>query len=800
MFRYLTVSVFDSILENQGMCLMSMKKRIIAMLHRFFSKHSSLPFNQAGRGACRIFTLTTALLLASSGLMAQEQEQDQNVEGTSSALMEEVTVTARKREESIQNVPISISAFSGEQISALKVRTLQDLSVSMPNVAMDDVGTTRGVANFSIRGLGINSSIPGIDPTVGVFIDGVYLGQNAGTVIDIYDLEAVEVLRGPQGTLFGRNVTGGAVLLRTKGATETFEASFRAAVDGNPNGDGGLNTYIMGALSGPLGDSFGYRVSVYHNEDDGWFENLYDGSNHGAASTTIFRPVIEWEPTEDVRIKLRWEHTESDNDGPASQTHTNGRGVPGFFANFERDSFDFSIDAPGFLDFEMDFVTAQLDWDVPFGNGTITNIFGWRDYYHETYADIDAQPQWLFHSGSISAVEQFSNELRYNGTFGGANVTVGVFWFDNSFDYSEWRDLLGIATGGVAPGATQHGGGLLDVESKAAFAAVDYWFNDSWALNAGIRYTVEDKAAQIVTLTRNTNNPCLVYERTCVFDFVDDDDWSAWSGKLGFTYLMSDNSRIYGNWSRGHRSGGYNLRNTAIDVVNLGPGPFDQETVDSFEVGFKSNLGAGRLNGALFYTSIDDMQRELNEADPIAGVVQVLKNTADAEIWGFELEGTFAVADSTVIMASLGWVDPSYKSVIFDLNGDGVIDGKDKALRLPRAAKLTYSIGLNHDWFLDAGSAISFRINYAYRDDAAWTDSNLGFLLDQEILDAGLDYMTANKRWTFSLYGKNLLNSVNHGGDTQLPSDILGLVPVGGTFSPLIKGRVVGAQVSFNYY
>jgi iron complex outermembrane receptor protein len=742
--------------------------------------------------------LAAALLLACQGLAAQEQDQAQ--EGTSSALMEEVTVTARKREESIQNVPISVSAFSGEQIDALKVRSLQDLSVSMPNVAMDDIGTTRGVANFSIRGLGINSSIPGIDPTVGVFIDGVYLGQNAGTVIDMFDLEGVEVLRGPQGTLFGRNVTGGAVLLRTKGATEQFEASFRASVDGNPNGDGGLNTYIMGSLSGPLGNSLGYRVSIYHNEDDGWFENLYDGSDHGAASTTIFRPVIEWEPTEDIRIKLRWEHTESDNDGPASQTHTNGLGIDGFFANFERDSFDFAVDEPGMLDFEMDFVTAQLDWDVDFGDGTITNIFGWRDYYHDSYGDIDAQPVWLFHSGSINAAEQYSNELRYNGTFGEANVTVGVYWFDNEINYSEFRDLLGYATGGVAPALTQHGGGILDVESKAVFGAVDYWLNESWALNAGIRYTTEDKSAQIVTLTRNVNSPCIVYNGECSFDFVDDDDWNAWSGKLGFTYLMTENTRLYGNWSRGHRSGGYNLRNTAIDTVNFGPGPFDQETVDSLELGFKSELGGlGRLNGAVFYTTIDDMQREVNQADPFAGVVQVIKNTADADIWGFELEGTFAVADSTVIMASLGWVEPSYKTVRFDLNGDGVIDQKDRNLELPRAAGLTYSVGLNHDWFLGSGSAVSFRINYAYRDDSYYTDNNLGYFLSQKMLDAGLDYTTASKRWTFSLYGKNLLNSVNHGGDTQLPS-LIGPVPTGGTFSPLIKGRVVGAQVTFNYF
>jgi iron complex outermembrane receptor protein len=221
--------------------------------------------------------------------------------------------------------------------------------------------------------------------------------------------------------------------------------------------------------------------------------------------------------------------------------------------------------------------------------------------------------------------------------------------------------------------------------------------------------------------------------------------------------------------------------------------------VDSYELGYKSELGGrGRLNAAVFYTTIDDMQREVNLADPFAGVVQVIKNTADADMWGFEVESTFALGSNTVLLASLGWVDPSYSTVRFDLNGDGVIDGKDEALKLPRAAEWTYSIGLTHDWLFDSGSALSARINYAFRDDAFYTDNNLGYLLSQEMLDAGLDYAMSGGRWVFSLYGSNLLNDVNHGGDTQLPA-MIGPVPAGGTFSPLIKGRIVGFEVTFNY-
>ncbi|HKJ17076.1 MAG TPA: TonB-dependent receptor [Xanthomonadales bacterium] len=761
-----------------------------------------------------ILLITFYSLAFSAQLIGQEQEEsDDEGYGSSASLLEEVTVTARKREEDAQEVPIAISAYTGQQLEALKIRDLRGLSVAMPNVAMDDIGTIRGVANFSIRGLGINSSIPGIDPTVGVFIDGVYLTQNAGVVLDMFDIESIEVLRGPQGTLFGRNVTGGAVLVNTRKPTGEFELSLRGAIDGNSNGDGGTNYYLMGAVGGAVTDTLSARLSVYHNEDDGWFENLATGENFGEASTTIYRPSFVWEPSEDLRMTFRWEHFETDGQGPASQNHRNGRGVPGAFVQsfypfaFERDSFDFAIDEPGSIDAEIDTINFRIDWNV--GPGLLTNIYGYRDMYQTGYSDIDAQPVWIFHAGTIIDQDQWSNELRYNIPYGdGSNFTMGLYYLDSTVRYSEGRDLLGFATAGTPlegfPAATQYGGGTLDLESKAGFMSADHALNNDWSVFAGARYTIENKDVAIATLTRNINNPCTISPsdagyRICTPDFNDGDQWTAWSGKFGFTRHITNHKRLYAYWTQGHRSGGYNLRNTAIDTANFGPGPFDEETVTTFELGYKSEIGGlGRLNAAVFFTEVEDMQREINQSDPFSGVVQVIKNTADAQIPGFEIDSAFGVGDNTVILASLGWVNPLYTEVRFDLNGDGEINQFDKNLDLPRAAEWTYSIGVNHDWLLDSGSRFSFRVNYAYRDDSFYTDNNLGFLLDQEILDAGLDYITADGQWVFSLYGRNLLDSVNQGGDTQLPGSILG-VPTGGTFSPLLKGRIVGFEVTWDF-
>ena len=752
------------------------------------------------------FVAAAATGVLATGVAYSQDEQQERGPGATSALLEEITVTARKREEMQQSVPISISAYSSDQLEALKIRDLKDLGIAMPNVSLEDIATFKSTANFSIRGLGINSSIPSIDPTVGVFVDGVYMGQNLGIVLDMFDIASVEVLRGPQGTLFGRNVTGGAILINSKRPTEEFAVSARAAIDGNPSGDGGYANYVMGSVSGPIGETFGGRLSVYYSNDDGWHTNKFNGQNHGAATTMIVRPVLTWAPTDTLDVTFRWEHLESDGDGPSSQSHVNGLGLNGFPTSFNRNTFDFSIDEPGFFDLTNDLATLQVDWDVAFGDGTITNIYGWKEYTSSSKSDIDAQPTWMFHAPAWADQEQMSDELRYNGTFGNTNVTTGVFWFTQEINYHERRELLGIATGNVVPALQQDGGGIYEVDSVAWFGEADFAVTDRFSVTAGLRYTEEEKSAQIASLVFNVSAPpsgvdnsCnVVLGNTCDFDFVDSKSWDAWSGRFGLNYTVGESGLVYATYSRSQRSGGYNLRNTAVDTVNLGPGPFDEEVVDNLEFGVKAGFeNGGRINAALFFMTIEDMQREINRADPIAGVVQVIRNTADADIIGFEVDAIFPLGDTTVLNASIGRNDPEYTDVFFDLTGDGVINGDDLALKPPRAPKWTYGIGLTHDWQLSNGGALSFRGNYAFVDKAFYTDSNLGTLNARENVTAGVDWYSAGGQWVVSLYGRNLLNDVGHGGDTQLPT-LLGPIPLGGTFSPLMKGRVVGIEVTFN--
>ena len=747
---------------------------------------------------CRNISVLSAALLILSGVFTLQAAYAQEAHHHSDMvpMIEEVVVTARKREETVFDVPLSVSALGAGEIEARKIRGLTDLAVSLPNVALDEVGTARGIANFSMRGLGINSSIPSIDPTVGVFVDGVYLGTNNGVAFDLFDLESIQVLRGPQGILFGRNVTGGAILVNTRKPGDEFEARVRTALDGG--GDGGLNKYLMGSMSGPVSDTLSVGVTGYYNDDDGWFENKLTGDDFGALEQIMFRPVVVWKPGENLELVLRYQYLENEGDGSASQAHTNGLGIDGSPVNFDRDSHDFSIDEEGFLDVKTHFVTAEMSLNVG-NNGVITNIFGYRNSESAFLSDIDSQPVSLFHGTGITESEQVSNELRYNGVFAGRfNLTAGIYYFNNDIDYYERRNLLGLLTPDGSPALTQDGGGEYNVETIGVFAAVDYDLSESVTLSAGLRYTSEEKEADIASLVRNVNSPCNVLDGTCPFDFTDSEDWKNWSPKLGMIYHFSDTARIYAHWTRGFRSGGYNLRNTAIDTVNLGPGPFDEETVDSYEIGFKFSFGQGYLNGALFFNDIEDMQREVNLSDPFSGVVQVIKNTADAEILGIELDGAVNLTEDLQATASAGWLDADYTKVSFDLNSDGVIDGRDKDLDLPRAAEWTWSLGFRHRLQVGDWGHIASRVSYSYRDKSSFTDNNLGYILSQKILDASLDFHSENERWVFSVYGKNLLNEVKHGGDSLLPT-MLGPVPLGGAYGALAKGRVIGGEVTFTF-
>ncbi|TNE47558.1 MAG: TonB-dependent receptor [Sphingomonadales bacterium] len=751
---------------------------------------------------------------------AQDAGEDEVVQNQRTSIADAtnvivVTGTKTQNAENVQDVPLAVTAFNAASLEALKVRDVQSLTYSAPNVSLDQIGTSRGTANFSIRGLGINSSIPSIDPTVGVFVDGVYLGFNGGVVFDLFDLESVEILRGPQGVLFGRNVTGGAVLINTGNPTDYFTGKFRAAVDGPlvDGGRGGANYTVSGVVSGPLvEDKLLFKLGGYYNKDEGYFTNLFDGSNHGEAETKILRGALEGR-FGDLTLTGKLDYFESDGDGPSAQNR--GR--------FDRNSFDFSIDFPGFYDNEIWTGSLTAEWDI--GPGTLTNIFGYRSYEATTGGDIDATPLFLFHSDTETDQEQFSNEIRYAISTDNFDLTLGGFYFDQEIAYTEVRDIPPSSP------VSFFGGGRQDHEVIGLFAAGQFYLTDALSIIGGIRWSREEKDVAITYIRPRPE--CSVLEGSCptsgtnpiLLDpvtgnptenngFTDRETWKNWSPKLGFQYEFGD-SQIYAHWSRGYRSGGYNFRITnanafeAVVAANNGAFAFDEEKVDNYEIGgkFQTADGSLTLNVAAYYTDISNLQREVNQSSASSGVAQSIFNTADASILGFEAEARAKLSNSLIFTANLGVIDDEYDEILRDISGDGVIDDADLALRLPRVPEVTWGVGLIHELVLPNGAIVS-RINYQYRDEFAYTDNNFGYIQDADNLDANITWETPVDGLSFSIYGKNLLDQVQAGGDTQVPfggslsngvNRPFDQFPAAGTFSPLSKGRQIGMEATFEF-
>jgi iron complex outermembrane recepter protein len=753
--------------------------------------------------------------LLTAGLIVPFVTFAQEVPSGSASSLEEVFVTATKQVEAVavQDVAAAVTAYSSEDLQKGFNSSLQSLTVKMPNVQLDGIGSQKATANFTIRGLGLNSSIPSIEPTVGTFYDGVYLGINGGVMYDFFDVASVEVLRGPQGLLFGRNTTGGAIVINTRKPSDVFEATMKMSTTHK------LDSVVAASVSGPLiDDTLKVRLTGYFNDDQGWFENERDGDDFGKSELWFVRPALTWTPTDDVELTLRYEQGKYDGQGSASQNPSPG--LAGHEGRHRRDSFSFNIDEEGFSVGEWRMAIAELNYRL--GPGTLTNILGWRTYDEDALADLDGRPLAILHWLFMTDQEQLSDELRYAVNFDRVKLTTGLFWFTQDIDYLEAR-LVPTSTANPlgVPTTIGHLGGVQDSETLAAFASADINLTDRLILNLGARYSHEEKEAQVADFgtAANGRDPCpgIGFQRglrpsdVCRFSFPAAGDrgssqWSDLTPRIGLQYFFSDDAQIYAFATEGFRSGGYNMRNATAGVK---AGPFDPEELRSYELGGKVDWLDGRLrtNVALFYNEMTKMQREIIVTTGAGGggIGQSIRNTADALIKGAELEVAASLTPLVTLIGNVGYVDGAYVpgSLRFDLSGDSVINRVDENLRIPRLVKLTWGVGANCDLPLGLGRSLNARVNFNHRDRSPFSENNRGMLNSVNILDAAATLSLLDERLSVGVFGKNLTNEVIEGNVAPLAGDVYsGVVGntdsrVFGAYRPLMKGRVYGLEVHY---
>jgi iron complex outermembrane receptor protein len=716
-----------------------------------------------------------------------------------------IVVTAKLPGYGDLSFPGTSDTFQARDLEARQFEDLTTLSHAAPNVSLDAIGTFKGVANFAIRGLGINSSIPSIDPAVGLFVDGVYIGVNAGSVFDALDVDRIDILRGPQGVAFGRNTTGGAVLVQTADPTWTREGYIRGGFDGPVDEGRGAGQWSGRAVySGPVSDAVAVRFGALYSKDAGYFENRFDGRRFGAEETTVLRGAVAVRPASALSVVVKSEWNTSSGEG--ATTHNNGQNA--------RDRFDLWVNQRGFYDSEGAFVTAR--GELSLGPGKLTDIFGWRRYDLSTRNDIDSSPQTLFHSDTATRQRQWSNELVYSATLGAAQVVAGAYLFGQQVGYDEGRDLSGLGSPPL------NGGGRQDHDVYGLYASGDVPVVSGVTLSGGVRWSREEKSA-VVTYVR-PRAACSAIAGTSPVSgtpvpgenngFSDSRVWDSLSPSIALSYQPAETLALYGSWTRGQRSGGYNLRITqpaAFEQVaaTLGSPAYDEEQVDSFELGAKWRAASGlaELRGAVFRTQVDNLQREINVPSATSGLAQSVYNTADARITGGELELRLAPATGLELTANLGLSDADYTRVFFDINSDNAINAADLALDLPRAPQATWGGSAGYALPLGAHSNLRGDVFFQHRDRFAYTDNNWGFNSASDRLDATLALQHRGLR--LALYGRNLLDEVQFGGDTQLPfaggafSDGNNRPydprPAAGTFSPVQKGRVIGVELEAEF-
>ena len=709
---------------------------------------------------------------AEESAVSIEQDAAPKAKGRTAILMEEIVSRARKKSgaEEAQDVPVALTAFSGEQLEALQMHDLSEMAYSMPNVALDSNGTLKGTANFGIRGLGISSSIPSTDPVVGVFVDGMYYGVLQGVIMDTFDLESMEVLRGPQGLLFGRNVTGGAVTMRTRRPSHDFDLRAKTSIT-----DDNDQVYAFSVTDSLVEDVLSGKFSAYYRDDNGYFDNRDTNNSHfGESETYLIRGGLTWTPTEDLEMTLLYERGEMEGDGAVTK-NIQDKSLSDFQTDLNNEGNDQA---------RWNQLIFETNYDVAFGDGTITNITTYRDFEQSTESEIDStnsRDPGTFWLDLLLDLEQhqFSNELRFAGTFmdGAMDLTVGTFYFTQHQTHVEHRQI-------GEDFLLQSYGGDIDHMTWAVFTQADFHLNDAWTLTLGGRYSYEDKDAEIAKGSAFTF-PCVADPSLyCNANFEDQEHWGSFTPKFGLQWYFNESAHLYFTYTKGFRSGGYNLRHTSPGD----PGPYNQETQNAYEIGMKSEWmdGKVKLNLAAFHNEIEDMQRTIAHGFP---PVQEIQNPASATITGAEMDLQLLLTDNLLVTVSAGYLDGDYDEVSGDLTGDGLVNNADERLDLKRLSPWTWQVGANYDIPLEQG-LISLRASWNHRATSPWNDSNTTHLPSADMVDAGIAFNSPSGQWTTTLYAKNLL-------DEEIPAAILPLGAV--SFAPITKGRVVGLELQYLY-
>ncbi len=684
-----------------------------------------------------------------------------------------IVVTARRREETLVSVPIAVSAFSGAKLESQGAIDISDLANVVPNTTLEASRGTNSTLTAFIRGVGQQDPVSGFEQGVGIYLDDVYLNRPQGAMLDIYDVERIEVLRGPQGTLYGRNTIGGAVKYVTRMLPQEFSLKLKGSYGSYDQADGIIS------VSAPIGDLVRVGGAFARLSRGGFGKNLTTGEDNYNKDIWAGRATFEMGGYgEPVLMRITGDYTKDNSNARGGH-----RLIPGQLSGAP--VLDDVFDTRGGLSDPKQYVksyglsmnlTAELSDAV-----TLRSISAWRKDDSASPIDFDALAAVDVDVPAYYFNEQLSQEIQLLYDKGPIHGMVGFYYLDAKADTQ--FDVRLFTT---VPGLTAFTQADVDTETYAIFGDLTFDLSDQLSLSAGGRYTWDERRGDILRQTYLGGGSPVFGGAGTAFgapstNFRGRNEFKKFTPRFSVSYKPTSDHNIYASYSKGFKGGGFDPRGVGTNAPDTnGDGirqdsevaaflSFAPEEVDSYEVGYKGNLMDGALNVALagFYADYKDVQIPGSVACDVGGLPSfcgIVSNAGKATFKGLEFESSarlgrdmLAGGDRLNLSTAIGYIDAQYKEYVTLIGGTptDVADNR-KVQNTPKwtaSGTLSYTTPVGAG-SLYLGSTVSWRsTTYQFEIPNPYIDQK-GFAL----WDANLVYTAPNDRWTLGLHGKNLLD------------------------------------------
>jgi iron complex outermembrane recepter protein len=685
------------------------------------------------------FALTVALAsLPLASLQAQDQSGAAEAEKSEAAKLGTITVTARKREETLQEVPVAVTAFSEQKLEDFNVEDLSDLGAQVPNLTIYAARGSSSTVTAYIRGVGQSDPLWGVDPGVGIYLDDVYIARPQGALLDVFDVDRIEVLRGPQGSLYGKNTIGGAIKYVSRALESDFGGRVSLTAGSYNQQDGKVSVNV------PLGESgWVARFAGASLSRDGFGENRLNGQDISDKEIVAGRFTLGYIGSDSWSMRFTADGIDDASAVRGARMLAVNRFAPTSLPLDDR--YDVRNGMPNINDTTMEGYGLTFDFKLN-EDWSLKSVTAYRKSDTETNIDFDTLPNVIADVKAFYSDNQTSQEFQVNYDAGGQWSGVGgVYWFRGEAGGTVLNNFFNLLFGNT--------NGTVDTDSIALYGETVYRFDEQWALTLGGRWTSEKKTVDI--FNQSFSNATYTTPIATVSDLNDSVKFNNFSPKVSLDYQASDDTLLYGVVSRGFKSGGFNIR-ANISAVPASGRPFADEQVTTLELGAKMAFAdqSWYLNAAYFYSDYKDIQLSIFTTIPNSNPPAFFgdfTNAGAATVQGVELELFGQLSDNWVLQGNLAWLDASYDEYIS--SGVDVADSQ----KFTNAPEFSGALSLQYIQPLDSGGEIRSRVGYSYQSKVyPTTDLSEAIAQGSYGLWSASVIWQVNDEWKLALEGNNL--------------------------------------------